>query len=128
MYKGLLFLQAGKIYIADYTYVEPIKRNKCPKKTDEFVVPNCLGLFHSTSSGDFLPIAIQLIPNDKTSIFTPADTEHDWLLAKMFFRTTQSYIHEVFKMSSQRALFIKFIFVFAKIVVMMRGATNRFDV
>jgi len=93
----MLYLQAGKIYMADYTNLEPVKRNTIPLTLDKFVVPNCLGLFHSTSSGEFLPIAIQLIPNDKTSIFTPSDTEYDWLLAKMFFRTTQSCIHEVFK-------------------------------
>jgi len=84
--------------MVDYTYLGPVKRNTIPFTTHEFVAPNCLGLFHSTSCGEFVPIAIQLVPSDKTSIFTPADTEYDWLLAKMFFRVTQGCIHQVFKL------------------------------
>jgi len=70
-------LQAVKIYMVDHTYLGPVKRNTIPSTTGEFVAPNCLGLFHSTSYGEFVPIAIQLVPNDKTSIFTPTDTEYD---------------------------------------------------
>jgi len=52
-------------------------------------------LFYATKDGKFLPIAIQLIPTEKTSIFTPFDAEYDWMLAKMFYRATESCVHEV---------------------------------
>ena len=120
-----LYFQAGKIYVADYTYVAPIKRNTNPDTTDKsvihekFVVPNCIGLFHSTSSVEFLPIAIQLGSDKQAPIFTPADAEYDWLLAKMFFRTTQSCIHEVLNVLSPIAFIMRYTRYLRKRVLMM---------
>jgi len=105
--------------VADYTYVAPIKRNTNPETSDKFVVPNCIGLFHSTSSGDFLPIAIQLGSDKEAPIFTPADAEYDWLLAKMFFRTTQSCIHEVLNVISPLAFVMRFTRIAKKSFFMM---------
>ena len=39
------------------------------------------------------PIAILLEENGP--VFTPKDSEHDWLLAKLYFRNTDVNLHEV---------------------------------
>jgi len=93
----LLRSQAGRIYIGDYSTAAPLKRNTIPftSSKQHYYVANCVALFYAAENGDLLPIAIQLVPNDKDSVFTPHDAKYDWLLAKMYFRSTQSSIHEV---------------------------------
>lgn len=56
-----------------------------------------LCLFYVKSSGDLVPIAIQLFqqPSDTNPIWTPNDSEYDWLLAKMWLRNADHQIHQV---------------------------------
>ena len=84
----LFCIQVGKLYISDYKpLTEHLKRNDGLHCTD-----SC-GLFY-VKNGEFLPIAIQLVPGDRDYLFI-ADGSDDWLLAKMYFRCTMGSIHEV---------------------------------
>jgi len=74
--------------------IENIQRN------GKLVCPNSCGLFY-VKNGEFLPIAIQLVPGDRNHLFI-ADGSDDWLLAKMYFRCSMGSVHEV----SQTSLFI----------------------
>ena len=58
---------------------------------------NPLGLFYVKSSGDLVPIAIQLFqqPSDTNPIWTPKDSHYDWLLAKMWLRNADYQLHQV---------------------------------
>lgn len=87
-------MEKGKIFIGDYSEVfRDIERNKGPNG-ETLYCPDAIGLFHVNGNGDLMPIAIQLIPNDPTSIFTPKCDYYDWLLAKMYYRTAAANIHQ----------------------------------
>ena len=55
-----------------------------------------LGLFYVQGSGHLLPIAIQLHqqPSDNL-IWTPNDSELDWLCAKLWLRNSDAQFHQV---------------------------------
>ena len=56
-----------------------------------------LGLFYVQGSGDLVPIAIQLHqqPSDDNPIWTPNDSELDWLCAKLWLRNSDAQFHQV---------------------------------
>uniref|UniRef100_F7AWK4 Lipoxygenase domain-containing protein n=1 Tax=Ciona intestinalis TaxID=7719 RepID=F7AWK4_CIOIN len=87
-------LKAGKIYIADYSDTLDIERNDIPGSDKKFICADCVALFYVNPNGDFLPIAIQLCPNEEETIHTPKGNEHDWLLAKIYFRASVRSTHE----------------------------------
>jgi len=72
-----------------------VKRNKDPDSKEEFVHADCVGFFYASREGQFLPIAIQLIPHDYDFVFTPEDQEYDWLLAKMYLRSSSQNFQQV---------------------------------
>jgi len=72
-----------------------VKRNFDPQTGDPYVCADCIGFFYFREDEEFVPIAIQLEPKDPESIFLSKDAEYDWLLAKMYFRSTMQNIHEV---------------------------------
>ena len=81
------FHQAGHVYIVDYKELEGIKRSgeEGDSKFRGYAAePICL--FYVKSSGDLVPIAIQLFqqPSDTNPIWTPNDSQYDWLLAKIW--------------------------------------------
>uniref|UniRef100_F6UJG6 Lipoxygenase domain-containing protein n=1 Tax=Ciona intestinalis TaxID=7719 RepID=F6UJG6_CIOIN len=87
-------IKAGKIYIADYSHTYDVERNDIPGSNKKFVCADCRAIFYVNPQGDFLPIAIQLCPNDEETVHTPLGNEHDWLLAKMYFRASVRSTHE----------------------------------
>ncbi|XP_068703458.1 allene oxide synthase-lipoxygenase protein-like [Montipora foliosa] len=91
-------IKKGHIYIVDCKDLELIKRGgeDHPAKYKSYAAdPLCL--FYVKSSGDLVPIAIQLFqqPSDTNPIWTPNDSEYDWLLAKMWFRNADHQIHQI---------------------------------
>ena len=56
-----------------------------------------LGLFYVKASGDLVPVAIQLLqqPSDTNPIWTPGDSQYDWLLAKMWLRNADHHVQQV---------------------------------
>lgn len=57
--------------------------------------PDALCLLYLNSEEKLMPIAIQLEANNLDTVFTPQDEKYDWLLAKMYFKTTDGCMHEV---------------------------------
>nr|XP_039267987.1 allene oxide synthase-lipoxygenase protein-like [Styela clava] len=87
-------MQRGRIFIGDYSEVfQGVIRNK-NSKGDELYCPDAICLYYASPEEDFIPIAIQLVPNDPETIFTPKDSAEDWLLAKMYFKVALSNLHE----------------------------------
>ena len=91
------FTQAGHVYIVDYKELEGIKRNGEDSNSNLCYTAEPLCLFYVKSSGDLVPIAIQLFqePSDTNPIWTPDDTHYDWMLAKMWFRNADHQVHQV---------------------------------
>jgi len=69
-----------------------VKRN-CSKSGKQLHCCDAICLLLVGEDKKLRPIAIQLEENGP--IFTPYDSEHDWLLAKLYFRNADVNIHEV---------------------------------
>lgn len=80
------------MYIVDYKELEGI--NITGEST---YTAQPLGLFYVKASGDLVPIAIQLLqqPSDTNPIWTPGDSQYDWLLAKMWLRNADHHVQQV---------------------------------
>lgn len=80
------------MYIVDYKMLEGIPDREGTYSTQP------LGLFYVNASGDLVPIAIQFFqqPSDANPIWTPSDSQYDWLLAKMWLRSADSLVQQVF--------------------------------
>ena len=79
----------------DYKVLEGITVTATEEASSHTAQP--LGLFYVKSSGDLVPIAIQLFQqaSDTNPIWTPNDSQFDWLLAKMWFRNADHQVHQV---------------------------------
>ncbi|KAI1898739.1 hypothetical protein AGOR_G00075470 [Albula goreensis] len=88
-------LQNGNIFLCDYKILEGVPTNVVNDKQQYQAAPLCL--LYLNSDGDLLPIAIQLKqqPGDLNPIFLPSDSEHDWLLAKIFVRSAEFNVHQL---------------------------------
>ena len=84
------------MYIVDYSILEGIQRNG--QGTDEArYVTEPLVLLYVKSSGDLVPIAIQLHQQSSHTnpIWTPNDSKLDWLFAKLWAKTADLQVHQV---------------------------------
>ncbi|XP_073779358.1 arachidonate 5-lipoxygenase b, tandem duplicate 2 isoform X3 [Danio rerio] len=91
-------LKAGNIYIADYEILEDVQPNDTDPSTQQYLAaPFCL--FYKNGQNEFIPIAIQLsrqtTPGEKNTVFLPTDDEYDWLLAKMWVKSSDYNIHQL---------------------------------
>ncbi|XP_073693985.1 polyunsaturated fatty acid 5-lipoxygenase-like [Garra rufa] len=84
-------LKAGNIYIADYEILNDVEAAKDCYLT----APICL--LYKNESDQMLPIAIQLsqTPGEMSPIFLPSDNEFDWMLAKMWVKTSDFNVHQL---------------------------------
>jgi arachidonate 5-lipoxygenase len=84
-------LDAGRVYMVDYKELEGIKTPE-----GRFVTP-AMGIFYVNAAGFFLPIAIQLHqkPGDGNPIWTPHDSQQDWLCAKFFLKCADGQLHQM---------------------------------
>eukprot|EP00118_Oscarella_pearsei_P020349 m.220380 g.220380 ORF g.220380 m.220380 type:complete len:749 (+) comp39936_c2_seq4:1023-3269(+) len=85
-------IESRSIYMVDYEVLRNV-----PLSEGRFVTP-AMGLFYvNAASKSLLPVAIQLRQEPATSypIWTPNDSEDDWLWAKMWLRCADAQIHEV---------------------------------
>ncbi|XP_045198128.2 polyunsaturated fatty acid 5-lipoxygenase-like isoform X2 [Mercenaria mercenaria] len=85
-------IKAGHIYYVDYPHMAGLPRN------GEFFVSDPIVMFYVRDSGQLVPIAIQLSqePGPKSPIWTPNDSEMDWLLAKMFVKAADSHYQSIY--------------------------------
>jgi len=91
-------MEAGKIYISDMVHMFS-EENGLVRGTQKDGAkshcPQSCGLFYINELEQYLPIAIQLVPNDRAYLFTGAEgNSHDWLLAKMYFRCSLANEHK----------------------------------
>uniref|UniRef100_A0A8C7Q947 Uncharacterized protein n=1 Tax=Oncorhynchus mykiss TaxID=8022 RepID=A0A8C7Q947_ONCMY len=79
-------MQEGNIFICDYKRLEGVPTRVVNGKPLPLTAALCL--FYKNPEDKLLPIAIQLEqqPSKQNPIFLPSDSEHDWLLAKIFVR------------------------------------------
>ncbi|KAM9809803.1 polyunsaturated fatty acid 5-lipoxygenase-like isoform X2 [Syngnathus typhle] len=88
-------VKAGNIYMVDYEVLDGIKANDTDPKTPQYMAaPICL--LYKNTQNDILPIAIQLgqTPGEDNPIFLPTDSQHDWLLAKIWVRSADFQHHQ----------------------------------
>nr|XP_061793984.1 polyunsaturated fatty acid 5-lipoxygenase-like isoform X2 [Nerophis lumbriciformis] len=88
-------VKAGNIYIVDYDVLDGVKANDTDALTPQYMTaPICL--LYKNTQNEILPIAIQLgqTPGEDNPIFLPTDSEHDWLLAKIWVRSSDFQHHQ----------------------------------
>ncbi|CAB1312819.1 unnamed protein product [Coregonus sp. 'balchen'] len=88
-------IEAGNIYIADYELMEDISPNSTDPCTLQYLAaPICL--LYNNSQSKILPLAIQLgqTPGEDNPIFLPSDGQYDWMLAKIWVRSSDFHIHQ----------------------------------
>ncbi|XP_058629904.1 polyunsaturated fatty acid 5-lipoxygenase-like isoform X2 [Onychostoma macrolepis] len=84
-------LQAGNIYIADYEILKDV-----PAASKRYLTaPICL--LYKNDLNQIVPIAIQLsqTPGEMSPIFLPSDNEYDWMLAKMWVKSSDFNVHQL---------------------------------
>uniref|UniRef100_A0A672S3K2 Arachidonate 5-lipoxygenase-like n=1 Tax=Sinocyclocheilus grahami TaxID=75366 RepID=A0A672S3K2_SINGR len=88
-------LKEGNIFIADYELLDGVTPNATDPCTLQYLAaPICL--LYKNSQNKIMPIAIQLgqRPGEDTPIFLPSDDEYDWLLAKIWVRSSDFHVHQ----------------------------------
>ncbi|XP_073693986.1 polyunsaturated fatty acid 5-lipoxygenase-like [Garra rufa] len=85
-------LQAGNIYIVDYEILKEVPASNSQRF---LTAPICL--LYKNESDQMLPIAIQLsqTPGEMSPIFLPSDNEYDWMLAKMWVKSSDFNVHQL---------------------------------
>uniref|UniRef100_A0A665XD62 Uncharacterized protein n=1 Tax=Echeneis naucrates TaxID=173247 RepID=A0A665XD62_ECHNA len=88
-------MKKGNIFLCDYKNFDGLKANTINGKKQYLMAP--LILLHKTPEHKLMPIAIQLkqTPADDNPIFLPTDSEYDWLIAKIFVRSTDFNEHQL---------------------------------
>ncbi|CAM4719809.1 unnamed protein product [Leuciscus chuanchicus] len=91
-------LKEGNVYIADYAILEGVQANATDPNTQQYLsAPFCL--LYKNSQNEIMPIAIQLsrqTPAGKANtVFLPSDDHYDWMLAKMWVKSSDFNVHQV---------------------------------
>ena len=100
-------ISAGHIYIADCGILEGIPlwdgtntEASAHEETANLIsvkpryAPPAMALFAVAPSGKLMPIAIQLSQEIGSPVWTPLDNNIDWMLAKLYYRVSDSNILE----------------------------------
>ncbi|KAM5237175.1 polyunsaturated fatty acid 5-lipoxygenase isoform 4-T4 [Ctenodactylus gundi] len=88
-------VEQGNVFIVDYELLDGIDANKTDPCTHQFLAaPICL--LYKNRASKIVPIAIQLnqTPGDESPIFLPSDAKYDWLLAKIWVRSSDFHVHQ----------------------------------
>uniref|UniRef100_A0A8C1SVS5 Lipoxygenase domain-containing protein n=1 Tax=Cyprinus carpio TaxID=7962 RepID=A0A8C1SVS5_CYPCA len=85
-------LWAGNIYIVDYEIL-----NGVPAASSERHLTAPICLLYKNELDQIVPIAIQLsqTPGEMSPIFLPRDNKYDWMLAKMWVRSSDFLVHQL---------------------------------
>ncbi|XP_047433293.1 polyunsaturated fatty acid lipoxygenase ALOX15B-like [Mugil cephalus] len=88
-------MKRGNIFLCDYKQLDGLKANTINGKKQYLEAP--LVLLHKRPDDKLMPIAIQLkqTPGPDNPIFLPTDSEYDWLLAKIFVRSSDFSEHQL---------------------------------
>ncbi|XP_068111325.1 polyunsaturated fatty acid 5-lipoxygenase-like [Hyperolius riggenbachi] len=88
-------MKRGNIFIVDYELLDGIPANKTDPCTTQYIAaPLCL--LYRNIENNIVPLAIQLNqkPGPDNPIFLPSDAPYDWLLAKMWVRSSDFQFHQ----------------------------------
>ncbi|OWK07514.1 ALOX5 [Cervus elaphus hippelaphus] len=88
-------VEQGNIFIVDFKLLDGIDANKTDPCTLQFLAaPICL--LYKNLANKIVPIAIQLnqVPGEENPIFLPSDAKYDWLLAKIWVRSSDFHVHQ----------------------------------
>uniref|UniRef100_A0A8C4PT81 Lipoxygenase domain-containing protein n=1 Tax=Equus asinus TaxID=9793 RepID=A0A8C4PT81_EQUAS len=88
-------VEQGNIFIVDFELLDGIDANKTDPCTLQFLAaPICL--LYKNRANKIVPIAIQLnqVPGEENPIFLPSDAKYDWLLAKIWVRSSDFHVHQ----------------------------------
>ncbi|XP_009981482.1 PREDICTED: arachidonate 5-lipoxygenase-like, partial [Tauraco erythrolophus] len=88
-------VKQGNIFIVDYELLDGVDANKTDPCTIQYLAaPICL--LYKNLENKIVPIAIQLgqKPGPDNPIFLPSDATYDWLLAKIWVRSSDFHIHQ----------------------------------
>ncbi|XP_078284639.1 polyunsaturated fatty acid 5-lipoxygenase-like isoform X2 [Rhinoraja longicauda] len=88
-------IKEGNIYLADYKIMDGVPANATDPCTIQYLsAPICL--LYNNSRNRLVPIAIQLKqePGPENPIFLPTDAKYDWLLAKIWVRSSDFQVHQ----------------------------------
>ena len=91
-------MQAERLFLADFhemfsQNIGIVNNPRADGKPCE--VPHAVCLYYINEKDNFVPICIQLKPNDRSYLHTADKDSLDWLLAKMWIRNCMAAIHEV---------------------------------
>uniref|UniRef100_A0A8D2LIB4 Arachidonate 5-lipoxygenase n=1 Tax=Varanus komodoensis TaxID=61221 RepID=A0A8D2LIB4_VARKO len=88
-------VKQGNVFIVDYEILDGIEGNKTDPGTQQYLAaPICL--LYKNLQKKIMPIAIQIkqAPGPDNPIFLPSDAKYDWLLAKIWARSSDFHIHQ----------------------------------
>ncbi|MBN3272299.1 LOX5 lipoxygenase, partial [Polyodon spathula] len=88
-------IKEGNVYIADYSLLDGVSANSTDPCTIQYLAaPICL--LYKNLQNKVLPIAIQLAqtPGENNPIYLPSDEKYDWMLAKIWVRSSDFHIHQ----------------------------------
>ncbi|KAJ1142996.1 hypothetical protein NDU88_009308 [Pleurodeles waltl] len=88
-------LEQGNIYIVNFKMLDGVSANKTDPCTMQYLAaPICL--LYKNPKNKIVPIAIQInqTPGPDNPIFLPSDAKYDWLLAKIWVRSSDFHIHQ----------------------------------
>jgi len=91
-------IQDGRVYMVDYEILEGIPfYGHNDESVENRYTCSALGLFYVKGSADIVPIAVQFhqVPSDTNPIWTPNDSELDWIYAKMWLRNADTQFHQM---------------------------------
>ncbi|KAM7441264.1 arachidonate 5-lipoxygenase [Porites harrisoni] len=91
-------MEDGRVYMVDFEILEDIPHygQKDESLERRYTCP-AMGLFYVRGNRDIVPIAIQFhqVPSETNPIWTPNDTEMDWIYAKMWLRNADTQWHQM---------------------------------
>lgn len=77
-------IKAGNIFIINHEILEGLNTGTYEGQKLQLASPFCL--LYLRPDKKLVPIAIQLLQDESTTIWTPNDTKHDWCLAKLWWK------------------------------------------
>lgn len=88
----------ARIFLLDLAILEGIPNFRKPSGdvTEQRWAPAGRALFYRHSDGHLHPVAIQLGRDPETCpVFTPRDSPHEWLAAKIYLRSAEGNVHQI---------------------------------
>ncbi|KAK2554379.1 Allene oxide synthase-lipoxygenase protein [Acropora cervicornis] len=91
-------IEHGRVYMTDFKILEDILHygEKDEMLERRYACP-AMGLFYVKGTGEIVPVAIQFFqePSETNPIWTPNDSEMDWIFAKMWLRNADTQWHQM---------------------------------